>query len=464
MQKNTQLLAAVNQAYASAADIRRRRQRFKSFTYGRQWGDLVTDPDGNLITEGEMAARQGRQPLTNNMLRQLVKTIVGRFRSSLQPPPPQLREIAERNMLDELDSRLLEEFLISGCAIQRISRQKRPQGSGIWIDNVNPTRFFVNNMADPRGTDIEMIGMIHDLSLPELLARFAMGSQHRAAELTQIYGVATGMPPAALQLTIDESADLFTSPPGRCRVIEVWTLDCAEAIRCHDPHTATYFMLNTSSAQRISRINAARMRRHRQPITTRWEMLSRWQCRWLTPEGHIIHRTGSYMPDGSHPFVTSFYPLTDGEIHPFVEDVIDQQKYVNRLITLIDNVMGSSAKGVLLFPEHQLSPSMDWGQIRDLWASYDGVIPYRPRAGEPEPHQVASKSTPAGAYELLALQLRLFEEISGVSGALQGRSATSQTSAQMFEAQTRNSAIALADIFATFAAFRSHREARLAVK
>lgn len=78
-----------------------------------------------------------------------------------------------------------------------------------------------------------------------------------------------------------------------------------------------------------------------------------------------------------------FYPLTDGEIHPFVEDVIDQQKYVNRLITLIDNVMGTSAKGVLLFPEDQLSDGTSWADIKAMWASYDGVIPYRPRRATP---------------------------------------------------------------------------------
>lgn len=462
MQKNIPLLTAAHQAYDSGAGLRSRRNRFKEFTYGRQWGDMVKDPDGHLITEGEMASRQGRQPLTNNMLRQLVKTIVGRFRSQLQPPPSHLAEIASRNMLDELDSRLLEEFLISGCAIQRICTQTRPHGSGTWIDNVNPGQFFINTLADPRGTDVEMVGMLHDFSLPELLARFSGGSPEHAARLSRIYTASTGTDSPALGLAVTDSADFFTARAGRCRVIEVWTLDCAPVLRCHDPHTASYFLLPASAHERIRRINASRQRRHLPQINARWEMRSLWQGRWLSPSGHVLQLSPSHMPDGSHPFVTTFYPLTDGEVHPFVEDVIDQQKYINRLITLIDNIMGSSAKGVLLFPEQQLCPSMDWTQVRDLWAAYDGVIPYRPRPGEPEPHQVASKNTPGGAYELLSLQLKLFEEISGVSGALQGRTTSSSgMSAQMFEAQARNSAIALADIFATFATFRARRNARI---
>ena len=35
-----------------------------------------------------------------------------------------------------------------------------------------------------------------------------------------------------------------------------------------------------------------------------------------------------------------------------VEDIIDQQRHINRLISLIDFIMGSSAKGVLLVPDN----------------------------------------------------------------------------------------------------------------
>ena len=78
------LLAAAASAYSSAAYLRKRRHRFKQFTYGAQWGDSVRDHDGRWVTEGEMAARNGRVPMTNNMIRRLVKNIVGRFRSD--PP------------------------------------------------------------------------------------------------------------------------------------------------------------------------------------------------------------------------------------------------------------------------------------------------------------------------------------------------------------------------------------------
>lgn len=461
MTRNLPLLAAAHRAYCADADLRRRRTRYKHFTYGRQWGDPVTDSDGSVMTEGELASKNGRVPLTNNLIRQLVKTIVGRFRASLAEAGARPSATALRNQLDELDSRMLEEFLISGCAIQRLSHECRHGVTGWWVDNVNPARFFVDRREDPRATDIELAGMLHDMSMPELLARFSGGDRAKAARLRQLYGTAA-VSASPVPATTVENEDFFTAPDGRCRVVEIWTLDSREVLRCHDPLSGEYYLAPTRQTTRIAAINRRRRRTGEPAIVTRWEIDTRWQCRYMAPDGTVIAESPSAMTDGGHPFVMKFYPLTDGEIHPFVEDVIDQQKYVNRLITLIDNVMGTSAKGVLLFPEDQLSDGTSWADIKAMWASYDGVIPYRPRPGHPEPHQVVTNAANTGAYELLALEMKLFEEVSGVSGAIRGRESTSGlTSAQLYDAQARNAAIALTDIFDSFESFRRQRTARL---
>ena len=80
------------------------------------------------MTEGEHLANQGCQSITNNLIRQLVKTIVGRFRSQYikddsEHATTPLAQAALENELDELDSRALEEFLISGCCIQRVDSE-----------------------------------------------------------------------------------------------------------------------------------------------------------------------------------------------------------------------------------------------------------------------------------------------------------------------------------------------------
>ena len=58
------------------------------------------------------------------------------------------------------------------------------------------------------------------------------------------------------------------------------------------------------------------------------------------------------------------------------------------------------------------------------------------------------------------LQKKLFEEISGVTGALQGKSA-GVNSANVYQLQSENASIALSDVFETFEAFRRQRDRKI---
>ncbi len=440
----TDILSAAAKAYDRLADFRSARLRFKRFTFGRQWADVITTPTGERMTEGEYAAQVGRVPLTNNMINRLVKTIVGHFRSRDDAVAPIADD--DRNRIEELDARMLEEFLVSGCAVQRVVNEKRPAGDGVWIDNVSPDRFFCNEIRDPRGHDIEIIGMLHDWSLPETLGRFSGGSRAMAEEIKRLYAFGT------------ESSAAFMAPrdAGRCRVIEVWTLEAAECLRCHDPLTASLYSASTSRENEISNMNRRRAKRGQPRIQTRYEFTTSWVGRFMTPEGYVLKKISAPR----HPFAVKFYPLLDGEIHPFVEGLVDQQKYINRLITLIDNMMSSSAKGVLLFPEDEISDQLDWNDVKKLWASYDGVLPYNPMPGSPGPRQIVTNPATSGAYELVNLQMKLFDRAAGVGDSLHGHIvAGSGNSASLFDAQTRNAIAALADIFGAFNDFRVARNA-----
>ena len=155
-EENTRVLRAAYHAWMNAAGLRQARLRNKRFTYGDQWGDLVRGPYGNLMTEGEHLAHQGCESITNNLIRKMVKTIVGRFRSQYikkddESSPTPLSLIGQHNELDELDSRALEEFLISGCCIQRVETTNEPgHDEQVRVDNVNVNRLFVNTMGDTR--------------------------------------------------------------------------------------------------------------------------------------------------------------------------------------------------------------------------------------------------------------------------------------------------------------------------
>jgi hypothetical protein len=238
----------------------------------------------------------------------------------------------------------------------------------------------------------------------------------------------------------------------------VWTLDAAEQLRCHDPMKAAAFCLSAGKEASVERTNRNRRRLKQPEIEMRWEIAVCWHCRILSPEGDLLYEADSALPDGRHPFVMKFYPLTDGEVHSFVEDVIDQQKYVNRLITLIDNIMSSSAKGVLLFPEDQIGTGLKWKDVAAMWSAYDGIIPYRPHGGFPGPQQIVAKGADAGASELLKLEMKLFEDVSGVAGVLQGRTDGAAASAQLYEAQVKSASAAIHDLLASFNDFREARD------
>ena len=422
---NKRLIEAAYGCWLAGAGRLQRRERLKRYTYGDQWGDIIRDHDGRAVREGDAIAASGREPLTNNLIRRLVKTIVGRYRS-LRPDwrkdNPLPGSIEEDNILDELDARLLEEFLISGMAVQRVARESRHGVERVYIDNVSPARLFLNRFTDPRGNDIEMVGMMHDMSIHEVLARFGGRSRRRMDYLRAIYGV------DALQQSISaDGLEFFTAPAGRCRVFEMWTLDAIETTR--------------------------------RGMT---EVTFAWRCRWLSPDGDLLDSYPSRWPHRSHPFIVKFYPMTDGEVHPFVEDVLDQQRFINRLIVLIDKIMGASAKGVLLFPVEQKPKDFSWEEIGRRWSATDTIIPITGRHSV-VPSQVNTPAADCGAYKLLDIEMKLFNDVSGVSDALLGKDQGGNGGTALYESRVHNSTIALADIFESFNSFIKLRDAKAAV-
>ena len=183
-------------------------------------------------------------------------------------------------------------------------------------------------------------------------------------------------------------------------------------------------------------------------------MDSYWYYYYLTPFGDILDEGETPYEHKSHPYVFKAYPFIDGEIHSFVSNVIDQQRYTNRLITMYDWIMRASAKGVLLFPEECLPDGMSMDDIADEWARFNGVIVMKsPKDGRTIPQQIANNCTQIGISELLNMQLKFFEDISGVNGALQGKPGYSGMSASLYNQQAQNATTSLLDLLDSFSSF-----------
>lgn len=76
--ENALKLAAT--AWMAGSTLREQRRRLKRYTYGDQWSDPVRLPSGLTVSEGEAAGNGGERPMTNNLIRQLVKSVVGLYR------------------------------------------------------------------------------------------------------------------------------------------------------------------------------------------------------------------------------------------------------------------------------------------------------------------------------------------------------------------------------------------------
>ena len=465
-------------------DFRHDRERNKRYTYGSQWDDVIC-VDGKKMSEEDYIKTQGNVPLKNNLIRRLVRNVLGVYRSQLKEPTCTARDRDEQklgetmstilqcnmqlNRMNEVNARSMEEFLISGFIVHRKSYGWRNGKEDCWTDYVQPNNFFIdNNMRDFRGWDVTCLGEVHDVSFGQLCEQFAHTPQEYR-RLKDIYKWAARREYIASYAErfgysrLENYDFLLTSEPGRCRVIEVWRKEQKPRYRCHDYQNGDIFKIEVSDyEEQVANVNRERMQMAKEAgmpedevplIKATWFVDDYWYFYYLSPFGDILKEGETPFEHGSHPYVFKAYPFIDGEIHSFVADVIDQQRYTNRLITLYDWIMRASAKGVLLMPEDCLPDGVSMEDIAENWAEFNGIIVYKPSPSRQIPQQVANNSTNIGITELLNLQLKFFEDISGVNGALQGKPGFSGQSASMYNQQVQNSTMSLLDMLECFSQF-----------
>lgn len=483
-QRAYDVLAMAQTYWSNMDDFRRERERNKRYTYGDQWDDTIT-VDGCRMTEGEYIQKQGNVPLKNNLIRRLVRNVIGVYRSQSKEPVCNARDRDEQklgetmstvlqynmqlNRMNELYARTMEEYMVGAFVVHRKWYGWRNDKLDCWTDYVNPNRFFVDtNMRDFRGWDVTCCGEIHDISFGDLLGQFAqtpsdyerLANIYRAANNMRgfvsaraSFGVSTRRKDIDFLLNTDESL---------CRVIEVWRKETKPRYRCHDYNNGDVFKIDVNdkkalvddvNQQRLEQGLSLGMAKEDIPLVkAEWFVDSYWYYYYLTPLGDILAEGETPYAHKSHPYVFKAYPFIDGEIHSFVSDVIDQQRYANRLVTLYDWIMRASAKGVLLVPDECLGDQSP-EDFADAWTRFNGVVLYHAKPGVPAPTQVANNSTNIGISELLNLQLKFFEDISGVHGALQGRQGTTGTSGTLYAQQAQNATTSLLDLLDSFSQF-----------
>lgn len=479
------ILIEAQNYYNAMYRFRKDRERNKRYNYGDQWGDIVC-VNGKKMTEEAYIMSQGNIPLKTNLIRRLVRNVIGVYRSQSIEPTCTARDRDEQqqaetmstvlqynmqlNRMTELYARSMEEYLISGMVVHRKWYGWRNDKMECWTDYVQPNNFFIdNNMRDFRAWDCSFVGEIHDVSFEQLCEQFAKTPEDYA-NLAEIYRQARdkGMSTHAWEefgYARDWINTDFLVPrdESRCRVIEVWRKESKPRYRCHDYNNGDIFkidiedygvMVEAENQRRMEQAERSGIPYEEIPfIKAEWFMDSYWYYYYLSPLGDILAEGETPYEHKSHPYVFKAYPFIDGEIHSFVADVIDQQRYTNRLITLNDWVIRASAKGVLLIPDECIPKGVAPEEFADTWAKFNGVVVYTPSKTGAMPQQVSNNSTNIGVHEMLNLMLKFFEDISGVNGALQGKPGYSGMSASLYSQQTQNATTSLMDILDSFQEF-----------
>ena len=415
------ILTDAKESWERLSTFRQRRNRCRDYTFGRQWNDII-EFNGRRMSEYEYIISEGNVPLKNNLIRRIVRNVLGVFRKQLgdilREIPTELQETVRENHLEELYCRTLEEFLISGMAIHRKHFSMRNGKTALVTTSVSPWSFFYNSTArDSRGTDIDLIGQMHEVSLREWCSYFADSPESFA-----------------------KAGKLFEDGNRKMRVTEVWKREYRPRYLIYDKSKGMIYKKEEDSAAAYA------------GMPKLWLLDDVWRYYFLTDDGSVLLEGDSPYLHGSHPFVFKGYPFLDGEIHSFVADMIDQQRYTNRLITLYDWVIRASAKGVLMIPDGSVEKE-NLQNVIDQWGRFNGVILYKSRPDLPEPHQVSGKAANVGISELLEIQMKMFEDVSGVNGALRGNLSSNSTSGTLYTQQTENAMNSLSDIFGTYKSF-----------
>ena len=486
--ESVRLLRKAAYCYDSLFRLRERRRRSRRYYRGDQWKDMVEVYENGCkktMTEEEYIQRQGRPALKQNLIRPPVRNLIGQLRSApyksviyarakdnslaAEMMSVALESALEMNDYRERDARLFEEFAISGCPIYETSysydvpRQRCiPKFRAVSIN-----RFFFNpEMSDVCGDDMDFVGEIVDIDRDELISTYAK-DELQERELREMYSSVSrySVDREALSTDNEDFIDFYTpKDTNRCRVIKICTLEGRWMLDCHDWMDGTRTIVPMDRMEEIDRENWQRSLMEQQtgqqiaPIEYRKKYVRQWIYYHLSHNGNILFRKANPYEHKSHPYVFKFYPMVDGETWSLVEDLIDQQRMINRMNILFDFVISASAKGVLLVPEEAIPDDMDIEDFAEEWSRYNGVIKIRTKNGAQLPQQIVASNFNVGITDMINRQVQWMQQIGGVQDAQYGRSATSGTSAARYRQEMMSSSLNAIDYLESFGSLLIKRD------
>lgn len=487
------ILEMVDTTWSAGASFRRQTERSSRYYKGDQWKDKVVirhrDGTTETLTEEEYIERQGKPALKQNLIRPLVRNIIGQLRlnpykstvfarsadgqKAADMMTAALEGVHTMNNKNERDARLFETYLVSGAAIYTTGykfddERKMPYP---YYKAVDPSRYFQTIAAsDVCGEDVDFCGDFFDTSLLDIKSMYAK-TRAQERQIEEIYGNSPRRDVVSNIQHVTSNAE-NVSPrislgTGDCRVIRVCRKEGHWDLAVHDYSDASWETYNLTVNPDIkSSINAEISRRkkiadeigvdyedgsNRLLIEYEEKYVTSWVYYHLSPWGHILWTQDSPYEHNSHSYVAKYYPLFEGQAYGMVFDLIDQQKAINRNYIMHDFITSAAAKGVLLVPEEAIPDDMDLEDIADEWSKYNGVIKYRAKDGVKQPEQIVARNFNVGQFDMINLQMKLMNDIGGVHDAMQGKSLGAGTPSSLYQQAVSNSQTNILDYMESFA-------------
>lgn len=484
---NLQLLTRAENAWQALYDLRKRRERNINYCFIDQWSDWVYDEKGKLVRESSrIAKRTGGVALQNNHLIKIVHSLSGLYSKQSTEPvcfarSPNCDEKADvmtnalqanwqNNMMPDILVSEMEEMLYGGMSVVMEEWTTINGVEDAYTFVIEPSHFYFESAGiDPLHRDVELIGHFEDYSLGALAARFAR-SKYDYKQLEYIY--APYITRQQSILTNGQQTDKLKDPywdvsdRDMCRVYHVWTKEHKLRYRCKDimdfdqplyriePEQLP--LVTAENEARLAQAEAAGMAREDVPLIEYTPVFDTyWHYQALAPGGLILEEYDSPYEHGSHPYTFKIYEYINGDVIPYMSPVIDQQRYINRLVTLFDIVIQASAKGITMIPKSCVPSNMTEAEFARSIRETGNFIFYDDKEGRSmnKPEVVVSNTNMTGITDMLQLQLGFIPDITSVSEALQGKTAKSGTSASRYALESQNSTTSVSALLLKFGSF-----------
>lgn len=492
--QKSEILEEARLAYQSLSSFRARRQRSRDYARGDATEPYYDADKGEWTTEDEFVRNQGRIPWKLRKIRPIIKNLQGQFRQNktdricfarnraandeADMMTEALRYVTDINMLDAIDADVIEESLVGGLYGWKVmyrwhNELNRPE---VFVTAIDPTRIFYNqNLRDRRLTDLTLIGEVHDLEWEEVVQAFAETEQDEAA-LRLIYpqgGLPFGSEFSATGRLLVDSTNFYQPiDPRKCRVVEVWRKEYGWHRFVYDQASGDYMIADDDvNEELIANLNAQRVVDAKLAgleeaplleIKTQYESI--WRVYYLSPYGHVLGEQSSPYLHESHPYWIGFAGFHDGEVYGLVEDLIEPQRYVNRMVSHMDFLLGGGAKGLLMINEDLIPDGMTPDQFAEQYTRFNGVLFYKPKAGvriEEAVKHITTASIPADWFSFLAMWDKQMKDISGVNEAVQGMQPQSGTPGILYQQQIMQAQLTTRNYFDCFFEARKMRDLKI---